>query len=186
MTLKSLTHGLAALLAATGSAAHAASPIRPASLSPRQDRDFVETRLAVAKKGGLLALRDLTGDGRIELLSLTSAGILAQVLDAEGKYAAAGALLEWPAGSTGWDLADLDGDGRVEVLMVSDGKTLVRRSFTPAGAWSEPEAVLETGMYLPAAHRARPVHPRPGRGRPARPRPPRSRPLSHAPQPGPG
>ncbi len=151
MTLKSIRHGLVALLAATGGAAHAAPLTGSACPPPCQDGAFAETRLAVAKRGGLLALRDLTGDGKIELLSVTPAGILAQALDAEGKYAAAGALLAWPAGGTGWDLADLDGDGRVEVLMVSDGKTLVRRSFTAAGAWSEPETVLETGMYLPAA-----------------------------------
>ena len=144
MTLKSLTTGLVALPAAISGVAHAAPPPPLASDHARQDGDFVETRLAVPKKGGLLALRDLTGDGRVELLSVTPAGILARTLDAGGEYAAAGALLEWPAGSTGWDLADLDGDGRVEVLMVSDGKTLVRRSLTPAGTWSEPEVVLET------------------------------------------
>ena len=134
---------LAALLATCASAL--AAPGDPPAA------DFSETRLAVRKGSGLLALRDLTGDGRYELLSLTPRGLVAQALDERGVYETAGALLEWPASGTGWDLADLDGDGRVEVLMVSDGRTLVRRSLSGDGTWSEPEVLLETGMYLPAA-----------------------------------
>ncbi|MDG1491752.1 MAG: VCBS repeat-containing protein, partial [Planctomycetota bacterium] len=145
MMLSRRTSGSAALLAAL------LVPVGSAATPRPQSEDLVETRLAVAKNSGLLALRDLTGDGRVELLSVTSAGVLARTLGEDGTYPAAGTLLQWPAGSTGWDLADLDGDGRVEILMVSDGKTLVRRSLTPEGAWSEPETVLETGMYLPAA-----------------------------------
>ena len=64
--------------------------------------DFSETRLAVRKGSGLLALRDLTGDGRYELLSLTPRGLVAQALDERGVYETAGALLEWPASGTGW------------------------------------------------------------------------------------
>ena len=125
----------------------------PAPPAPEGDAapEFSETRLAVRKGAGMLALRDLTGDGRLELISVTARGLVAKALGEDGAYETAGALLEWPAAGTGWDLADLDGDGRVEVLMVSDGKTLVRRSLTGAGAWSDPEPVLATGMYLPAA-----------------------------------
>ncbi|MEM9799665.1 MAG: VCBS repeat-containing protein [Planctomycetota bacterium] len=112
--------------------------------------DIVETRVAVPRHSTTLALRDLTGDGRMELLSFSPRGVLVRKLRDTGAYDEIGALRQWPSTSVGWDLADLDGDGRDELLYVADGRTFVRQGFDAENGFEAPQELVETGTYLPA------------------------------------
>ncbi len=114
------------------------------------DADFTETRLETPRFGVVLALRDMTGNGALELLRISSSGIVVRQLNANGTFEEAGALLQWTGKTVGWDLADLDGDGRTEILTVADGRTLTRTQFDAEGAWSEPQTLVEAATYLPS------------------------------------
>lgn len=116
---------------------------------------LVETRVALAHDGSRLALRDLDGDGDLELLRVDRVGVAVRALGASGAYEAAEALLRWPGKRVSWDLLDLDGDGRIELVTVTDGKLVELRTWSPgatpaeAGVWSEPTKLLEELCYLP-------------------------------------
>jgi hypothetical protein len=115
-----------------------------------------ETRVAFPQGPTQLALRDLDGDGDLELLRFDELGVAARTLTPSGTYTEAEAVLRWPSRRTSWDLVDLDGDGRIELVTVSEGKRVERRTWTPpaagsedAGGWSDPIFVLEELCYLP-------------------------------------
>jgi hypothetical protein len=56
-----------------------------------------------------LALRDLTGDGRLDLLILDPRGLALRPLDADGRYDEHDERrIDWPSHTVGWNLADLD------------------------------------------------------------------------------
>lgn len=111
---------------------------------------FSETRLGVPRSGTILALRDMTGDGRQELLLVDRNVMRVRQLDENGVYEPVGALHAWTTKTVGWDLADIDGDGRTELLTVADGRTLQSRSVSLEGKWMEPVTLVEAATYLPA------------------------------------
>ncbi|MEM8713432.1 MAG: VCBS repeat-containing protein, partial [Planctomycetota bacterium] len=111
---------------------------------------FSETRLSVQRRGTTLALRDLTGNGALELLRIDANGILVRPLQPSGVYAQSGTLMPWRDATVGWDLADVDGDGRTELLLVTDGKSMTSRSFSQEAGWSEPAELFQAATYLPA------------------------------------
>lgn len=111
---------------------------------------FSETRLGVSRRGTTLALRDLTGNGALELIRVDSNGLLVRQLEAGGVYAQVGTLYPWRNATVGWDLADLNGDGRFELLLVTDGKTITSMSFDGSEGWSDRVELFQTATYLPA------------------------------------
>ncbi len=111
---------------------------------------FAETRVSVQRRGTTLALRDLTGDGALELIRIDAAGILVRQLGDNGSYGEAGTLYPWQDATVGWDLADLNGDGRTEVLLVTDGQTLTSMSFQRESGWDERIELFQAPTYLPA------------------------------------
>ncbi len=128
----------------------AGAPIEAAWASP----GLVETRVSVPNDGTRLALRDLDGDGALELLRIDNRAIAARRLGSDGTYSEAEAVLTWPGERVSWDLVDLDGDGRSELLTVTDGKRVELRRFKaavagPSGEWSAPTLLLEELCYLP-------------------------------------
>lgn len=143
---------VASALAAAAPAAAQLTDVASAApaAAPAPDAPFADTRVEVPRRGVLMALRDLTGDGALELLRVDESGVLARRLTAEGTYETRGSLLAWPNTTIGWDLADLDGTGRTDLLMVADGKTIQRQRLLPGGGWSEPEPLFEAATYLPS------------------------------------
>lgn len=131
-----------------------ALPAVPAGLAAAaakaEDAAFAETRLEVPRNGVTLALRDMTGDGRLELVHVDGGGVLVRRLGADGVYEQRGALMPWPGTTVGWDLVDLEGEGRTDLVLVADGRSVQRVGFLPTGAWGSPETLFETNTYLPA------------------------------------
>ncbi|QDV06104.1 FG-GAP repeat protein [Planctomycetes bacterium Poly30] len=121
----------------------------PVGSSPEDPLPFVSSHVDVGKKGETLALRDLEGDGTLELLRVNARGLGVRALTAEGAYAENEVLLPWSTATTGWDLADLDGDGVTELLTVTDGEHLVRRRFTGEG-WDDGDVLAGMPIYLPS------------------------------------
>ncbi|MFT5732762.1 MAG: hypothetical protein ACJA2W_001576 [Planctomycetota bacterium] len=111
---------------------------------------FAETRLSVNRRGTTLALRDLTGNGALELVRIDGSGVLVRQLRPNGVYAETGTLFPWRTATVGWDLADLNGDGRTEMLLVTDGKSITTMSFDAASGWGERKELFQAATYLPA------------------------------------
>ena len=111
---------------------------------------FVETRVELPSEGAGLLLRDLTGDGALELLRADETGLALFSLGADRRYAAEPqAFLPWPEGRLGWELADLDGDG-VHELLTLEPRGVVVRGLTGAGGFDEGRVVLPEQAVLPA------------------------------------
>ena len=111
--------------------------------------ELVETLVHV-EGTGLLALRDLDGDGVSELLFIDRGGIGVRYLREEGRYPPQhDAFLPWPGDELAWDLTDIDGDGAVDVVMLIEGREI--RAWKPdaEGGFAEGELLLEVRSYLP-------------------------------------
>ncbi|MFT7078089.1 MAG: hypothetical protein ACJA0P_004116, partial [Planctomycetota bacterium] len=95
----------------------------PSSARTEEPEAFVvASRVEVSRKGETLALRDLTGDGRLELIQINASGLEVRASSATGVYPAHGVLFPWSTATVGWDLVDLDGNGSTELLLVTDGQ----------------------------------------------------------------
>jgi len=120
---------LAALLlgappfAAAGVDAEPAPPLAPAARAPRAAEDgFVLSGIVETQGDNVLALRDVDGDGDLDLLVVDDLGVSLRRLGADGRFAReADAVLLWPARDLGWELADLDGAPGTEVVIFADG-----------------------------------------------------------------
>ena len=122
----------------------------PQVLEQDEDSVFVETRLAVPRRGVSLAMRDMTGDGTLELIEVDRTGIRVRALGPDGTYGKGITPLPWRDSTVGWDLADLDKDGRTELLMVIGGKKVTRTQYHPKEGWGAQELLFESDVYLPA------------------------------------
>ena len=120
------------------------------TLALAADAPFAETRLELAVDGPGLLLRDLTGDGALELVRADDAGLAVFRLGEDLRYPEEPATtLAWPAGRVGWEVADLDGDGAHEVLLLEE-RGVVRHRLAEAGAFEEGRVLLEESAQLPA------------------------------------
>lgn len=115
------------------------------------DSAFIETELRVPRAGVVLALRDMNGDGRVDLLWLDNQGVTVRLMGADGRYAEVSeGGLAWPAGRVAWDIMDLDGDGRSELGLLVGGKLVRVYTVNAEGRFDEGLDVLEAVSYLPA------------------------------------
>jgi hypothetical protein len=147
-------------LSAPGAAAQAVPPADPAASAPAvrtpdaaEDGDGgpVGSRYAVLDEHTRLALRDLTGDGRKDLLIVDPVGLALRRLDAEGRYPEVGeSRIGWPSDTVGWNLADLDGDGVQEIVLLVDGTRVVAARPDGDGALALGPALFENvAGFLP-------------------------------------
>jgi hypothetical protein len=75
-------------------------------------QEFASSTYAVPASTTRLALRDMDGDGRRDLLAVDHDGLALRRLHADGTLAGEDeSTFAWPSDTTGWALADLDGDG---------------------------------------------------------------------------
>jgi len=113
-------------------------------------REPVVSIVALDDDGDKLALREVDGDGRLDLIQIEQAGFGFRFMLEDGSYSPAfDAYLPWPGDHLAWDIVDLDGDGTHEVVtLASTGEV---RSWRPglAGGPGEGELVLASRSYLP-------------------------------------
>ncbi len=111
---------------------------------------FTETRLSIPKEGAGLLLRDLTGDGALDLVRADAQGLALLPLGPDRRYPAGpSARLAWPAGRVGWELADLDGDGTTEVLFLTEDRGVLVHRFEAGTGFDEGQTILEQTALLP-------------------------------------
>lgn len=117
--------------------------------APQQD-PWTSFTTTVPADGTRLALRDLDGDRRLDVVEVAPGGLRVRMQDASGAFDGATDLprAAWPSDHMAWCLADLDGDGAVEWLTLSSEGRVEARGVTD-GAFGEPRLVLESRCYLP-------------------------------------
>lgn len=128
----------------------ATAPQQSAATNNDSPRLAVST-MAIEADDVLHALRDMDGDGDLDLLRIDTAGVALRRLGANGEYAAEDEhLLEWPGPDLGWHLADVDGDGATDLLLLVAGHTLVQHSVTDEGHFDDGTVLLEQSKgHLP-------------------------------------
>lgn len=124
-------------------------------LALASEADFVETRLEVPTDGTRLALRDMDGDGRADLVWVSYEGVGVSFLREDGRYPdEVDAHLAWPSANLAWDLADLDSDGATELVALVDAKRVVSWSVGREAGFGEGRPVLrEVQADLPRGRR---------------------------------
>ncbi|MHC4377859.1 MAG: FG-GAP repeat domain-containing protein, partial [Planctomycetota bacterium] len=122
----------------------------PQKGAPGPAEPFIESLVEVAGEGAGLLLRDLTGDGALDLLRADGEGLSLTPLAGDARFGAGPAAeFAWPTGPLGWEVADLDGDG-VHELLTLEPRGVVVRSLDDAGAFAEGRVVLPERAVLPA------------------------------------
>jgi len=97
-----------------------------------------------------LALVDVDGDGRRDLLAVSPSGIALRRLRADGTLPEHDdSVFAWPSHTVGWNLADLDGNGSTEIVLLVDGKRVVALSADSEGQLSDGPALLLADGFLP-------------------------------------
>ncbi|GJM23488.1 MAG: hypothetical protein DHS20C15_34030 [Planctomycetota bacterium] len=120
-------------------AALALTLLLPAGIA-RED-GFVASGIVETQGDNVLALRDVDGDGDLDLLVIDELGVSLRRLSAEGSYPReADDVLLWPARDLGWELADLDGRPGTEVVIFADGA--LRSWAMSAEGFAEPRELL--------------------------------------------
>jgi hypothetical protein len=115
---------------------------------------FAVSTLPIAAEDVIHALRDMDGDGDLDLLRIDTDGVALRRMGDNGEYAAADeGQLPWPSPDVGWHLTDMDGDGATELLLLLSGKTLVQYRVAAEGSFDESTTLLEQ----PAGHLPRGV-----------------------------
>ncbi|MED5329870.1 MAG: hypothetical protein VX916_01110 [Planctomycetota bacterium] len=123
--------------------------------SPSDDISFQESVVIPADRDSLLALRDLDGDQRLELLEIASSGISCRDLSPDRTYPATTEdLRPWPDQRTAWDLADIEGNGEDSVLLLIDGQEIWQLLSNEEGRLQHHRVLLtDAGGYLPTGIR---------------------------------
>ncbi|RKY17398.1 MAG: hypothetical protein DRQ55_15905 [Planctomycetota bacterium] len=89
-------------------------------------------------------LRDVDGDGGLDLLELDDLGVNLRLLRADGSYAEQpDDVLLWPSEQLGWHLTDVDGDGDTDLALLLDGRRAVLHRVGADGRFDPGELLLE-------------------------------------------
>lgn len=113
------------------------------------DVSFAES-IVRAPKSTTFALRDFSGDGRVDLLRIDAQGMAVALMGADGRLAGEWRALAWPEGRLGWDLSDFDGDGVAEIsMLVEEQRVRVHRVDAEGRIDAEGEDLLAVAGSLP-------------------------------------
>jgi len=108
-----------------------------------------EHSVHVPADGTRLALRDVDGDGRRDIVGIAPEGLRVTLQLADGSFQAGERpTFPWPGDHLAWCLADLNGDGAIELLTLSADGNVLSHPAGPDG-FDEPSTVLESQSYLP-------------------------------------
>jgi len=115
------------------------------------------TRVGPSSSGArnLIAVRDLTGDGRADLVQPTLSGVRVMLNNGDGSFTGDGTLYTQVTFATGVDVADMDADGRPDLLMSgfrASGGAGVSILFNASG-----NGALADPLHLESEGGARPV-----------------------------
>jgi hypothetical protein len=111
---------------------------------------FASSVCEVPQGSTRIALRDLDGDGRRDLLFVDSDGVALRRLRADGTYPEADdSRFAWPSTTTGWSLSDLDGNGSPEVVLLVDGRKVQSVAPDAQGALVATPRLEEPAGFLP-------------------------------------
>ena len=141
-----------ALALALGGVLAPVAPAQPASSPATSDTPQPALSMVMlADQQDRAALRDLDGDGRLDLLLIGPDGVRAHRLRPDGTYPEQPDVSSpWPETSgIGWNLADIDGDGRTEVLLLLDGRRLVALVPGEDGRFAVDTRLEEPDGFLP-------------------------------------
>ncbi|MGQ0552778.1 MAG: FG-GAP repeat domain-containing protein [Planctomycetota bacterium] len=112
--------------------------------------DPIVSHYSVAAPETKLALRDLDGDGRRDLIAIGLPGISWRRLGEDGRLADKDqSLFTWPSETVGWNLADLDGDGESEIVLIVDGTQALVVQPDAAGQLVAAPLVQTSAGFLP-------------------------------------
>lgn len=92
---------------------------------------------------GVLAVRDLDGDGDRDLVHVRSDGFVARRF-VDGAWEKAGPLLPWPGENVAWDVVDADENGVSEIVVFADGLVQAWRPDAEAG-WTARTIAVAVG-----------------------------------------
>ena len=122
------------------------------ALAPQQ---FTSTAVSFESKDTRAALRDLDGDGGLDLISVEAEGLRVRFQREGGAFAAeVDTDFSWPSRPLGWDLVDWDGDGVYEVACLDDQKSIRLWRVNGDGHFEAAETLLEeVGSFLPPGAR---------------------------------
>lgn len=96
-----------------------------------------------------LTLRDMDGDGDMDLVRVDGAGLGVFTLGERGRYAETPtALMKWPVGRTAWTVADMDGSGTHRVLLLTGEGRVFRHDFD-GKTFSTGRLMVEDDVFLP-------------------------------------
>jgi len=143
-----LMSGAAARAGEPGAEAPAPAPAPAPALAPAP---AIVSLYTVPDGQARLAVRDLNGDGRKDLLCVRVDDITTRLLREDGRFPDADdGRLEWPSPTVGWTLCDLDGDGATEVLLLIDGTRVALAKPDENGALAlGPDLLVEPKGFLP-------------------------------------
>lgn len=114
-----------------------------------EEVEYRRNVMLVPDDGTLIALREMNGDGRKDLLWVRPEGFAVRYLHADGSFSAEDdATLAWPSERLAWDLIDLNDDGVFEIVTLS-GEGLVQRWSPGTEGKFESDLLIETRSYMP-------------------------------------
>lgn len=117
---------------------------------PAPDAPPASTVLHRPAGDGLLALRELDGDGRLDLVLLRPSGFGVRFQRDDGCFPAdQDTQRPWPAAHLAWDLVDLDRDRRFELVTLSGEGRVVAWRVGEDRELDEGTLLLESRSYLP-------------------------------------
>jgi len=122
-----------------------------ATVTPAQGeaRAWHELTIDVPADGTRLALRDVNGDGRRDLIEVAPDGFRVRMQLADGSFQAdERPTFAWPGSHLAWCLADLSGDGVIELVTLAVSGEVTAYSAGDDG-FGAGRSVLKSQSYLP-------------------------------------
>ena len=134
----------------SGLKARAAALLALLSGAAAAQNGFASSVCEVPAGSTRIALRDLDGDGRRDLLFVDAEGVALRRLRADGTFPEADeSRFAWPSTTLGWSLSDLDGNGEPEVVLLVDGRKVLSVAPDAQGALLATQRLEEPAGFLP-------------------------------------